>query len=564
MNCEGSNDEREKHMNLWEWLTGPDINKGIQECRETTGAVLIDVRNPQEYRMRHIPGSINVPLNALDSVGTVVDSKDTPIYLYCQAGTNSRRAAAMLRKMGYANVKSIGGIASWNGNVQLEKRSIQNEEGSGRGVQNQESSSGSIHNEEYCTPADLFADSGEVKISRYLIYSDDGGWNSEDIYLAADPCFHRYIKFVDKSIVHNSHGTDVDYYHDEYVITTDEVVSLLQEANPGAAGCLKRFEDSCRKAYKECGDLVRKHFPHCEAQSMLYNSDSSTIIGVKNDDGTESAVKICLMTEEDFAMTSRFRSDLEKAGGSRHIVKTEKLIRLHLKDDRNAILSDSERLSLKVLPEKEYLVLIKMPLLQPAYGRKVPYNEYVKYDKINDNKDPAFEFRSGLETAEALAFIHKLGYVHHDVRPENILADSEGNFVLGDLESVRPLDAQYDAHFQSSLQYRAPELEKRLPYGADIDVFAWGRSMVFILSMAPPQGTKPDKVRANLTDDGETLYLSQGEGSSGITVSLYQGSSYKIPLAQAAVKALSDDPAERWHDGKELAEALHECMLFSA
>ena len=538
------------HMNLWEWLTSPDINKGIQECNETSGAVLIDVRNPLEYLMLHIPGSINVPLNALNSVGTKVDSKDTPIYLYCQAGTRSRRAAAMLRKMGYANVKNIGGIASWDGNIQFKKRSVQNDE----------SSSGNVHNEENRTAADFFADSGEVKFIRYVISSDDGGgWHSKDVYLAADPCFHRYIKIVDESIVHNSHGTDVDDYHDEYVITPDEAFVLLQEANPAAAGCLKRFEDSCRKVYKECGDLVREHFPHCEVKSMLYNSDSSTIIGVKNDDGTESAVKICRMTEEDFAMTSRFRSDLEKAGGSRHIVKAEKLIRLYLKDVRNGSLSDSERQPLKVLPEKEYLVLIKMPLLQPVYGRKVPYGEYVKYDKIIDKEDPAFEFRSGLETAEALAFIHKLGYVHHDVRPENILADSEGNFVLGDLESVRPLDAQYDAHFQSSLQYRAPELEKRLPYGADIDVFAWGRSMVFILSMAPPQGTKPDKVRANLTDDGETLYLSQGEGNSGITVSLYQGSSYKIPLAQAAVKALADNPAERWHDGKELAEALHKC-----
>ena len=44
----------------------PDINRGIADCRNTEGAVLLDVRTPQEYREGHIPGSINIPLQQLD------------------------------------------------------------------------------------------------------------------------------------------------------------------------------------------------------------------------------------------------------------------------------------------------------------------------------------------------------------------------------------------------------------------------------------------------------------------------------------------------------------------
>ena len=39
------------------------INKGIREYRNTPGAVLIDVREPDEFRSGHIPGAINMPLS---------------------------------------------------------------------------------------------------------------------------------------------------------------------------------------------------------------------------------------------------------------------------------------------------------------------------------------------------------------------------------------------------------------------------------------------------------------------------------------------------------------------
>ena len=99
-------------MSLWTWLKGKDINKGVAEWSETPGAVLIDVRSPQEYRMGHSPGSRNVPL---ETVHSLPEEKDTPIYVYCKGGSRSRRAVRILKKLGFSRVTDLGGIMSWTG-----------------------------------------------------------------------------------------------------------------------------------------------------------------------------------------------------------------------------------------------------------------------------------------------------------------------------------------------------------------------------------------------------------------------------------------------------------------
>ena len=104
-------------MGIFDFFKQPDINRGVQDFRETEGAVLVDVRTPQEYREGHIPGSQNVPLQQLDSVDEVADNADTALYVYCHSGARSRQAAAMLQRMGYTNVHNIGGIAAYQGKV---------------------------------------------------------------------------------------------------------------------------------------------------------------------------------------------------------------------------------------------------------------------------------------------------------------------------------------------------------------------------------------------------------------------------------------------------------------
>ena len=105
-------------MGIFDFFKQPDINQGVQEFKNAAGAVLLDVRTPQEYREGHIPGSQNVPLQQLDKVEEVTENKDTVLYVYCRSGARSRQAVSLLKHMGYTNVHNIGGIAAYSGKVE--------------------------------------------------------------------------------------------------------------------------------------------------------------------------------------------------------------------------------------------------------------------------------------------------------------------------------------------------------------------------------------------------------------------------------------------------------------
>ncbi len=105
-------------MGFFDFLKGPDIGEGVREYNATPGAVLLDVRTPEEYREGHIPGSKNVPLQSIDKVAGMIDNKSTPIFVHCLSGARSRQAAAVLQQLGYTNVKNIGGISAYAGKVE--------------------------------------------------------------------------------------------------------------------------------------------------------------------------------------------------------------------------------------------------------------------------------------------------------------------------------------------------------------------------------------------------------------------------------------------------------------
>ena len=105
-------------MGFLDFLKGPDTDQGVRAFRETPGAVLLDVRTPQEYREGRIPGSKNVPLQELDRVAAVAARRDTPLFVYCPSGARSSQAVRLLARMGYTGVKNIGGIAAYTGKVE--------------------------------------------------------------------------------------------------------------------------------------------------------------------------------------------------------------------------------------------------------------------------------------------------------------------------------------------------------------------------------------------------------------------------------------------------------------
>lgn len=83
-------------------------------------AQLIDVREPNEFSGGHILGARNIPLTQLKSRLKEI-RPDKPVYLYCQSGSRSGRAAQMLYKKGYKDLHHLeGGFKKWGGKVKAK------------------------------------------------------------------------------------------------------------------------------------------------------------------------------------------------------------------------------------------------------------------------------------------------------------------------------------------------------------------------------------------------------------------------------------------------------------
>jgi len=76
--------------------------------------VIIDVREPNEYEVAHIPGSINIPRGLIEfSVWSVLSDPSQKIWVYCKTGARAALATKLLNELGYKHAVAIdtGGVA---------------------------------------------------------------------------------------------------------------------------------------------------------------------------------------------------------------------------------------------------------------------------------------------------------------------------------------------------------------------------------------------------------------------------------------------------------------------
>ena len=78
--------------------------------------IILDVRTPEEFAEKHIPGAINVPNETIsDEPPAQLPDRDALILVYCRSGNRSKQASQKLAQMGYTSVVEFGGINSWPG-----------------------------------------------------------------------------------------------------------------------------------------------------------------------------------------------------------------------------------------------------------------------------------------------------------------------------------------------------------------------------------------------------------------------------------------------------------------
>ncbi|HEY2367731.1 MAG TPA: rhodanese-like domain-containing protein [Polyangiaceae bacterium] len=94
----------------------PDRDPALAHRLVERGAVLVDVRTPEEYATRHVDGAINIPVDEIESRIADVSKGDTSkaVVVYCHSGNRAARAKKILVEHGYSQVTNLGGIDDWD------------------------------------------------------------------------------------------------------------------------------------------------------------------------------------------------------------------------------------------------------------------------------------------------------------------------------------------------------------------------------------------------------------------------------------------------------------------
>src|ERR1700739_3113441 len=93
-----------------------EVDPSVVREQVSNGAVVIDVREAEEWSTGHIPGAKHVPKSFLESrIEGAAPDRSQHVILYCQSGNRSAWAArTLIDDLGYENVENMtGGITLW-------------------------------------------------------------------------------------------------------------------------------------------------------------------------------------------------------------------------------------------------------------------------------------------------------------------------------------------------------------------------------------------------------------------------------------------------------------------
>jgi len=87
---------------------------GGADAADNGAAVLLDVREPDEWQAGHAPRAVHLPLSSLaDGAGLPAEVQGRSLVVICRSGNRSRQAAELLTAQGADAVDVIGGMRDW-------------------------------------------------------------------------------------------------------------------------------------------------------------------------------------------------------------------------------------------------------------------------------------------------------------------------------------------------------------------------------------------------------------------------------------------------------------------
>lgn len=101
-------------MGLFDRWKLPSVN--VPQARDLldSGAVMLDVRDNNEWNAGRVPGAVHVPLNQVGAQAARRLPKGRIVIVACRSGSRSRSATRMLREKGIEAYTLSGGLRAWD------------------------------------------------------------------------------------------------------------------------------------------------------------------------------------------------------------------------------------------------------------------------------------------------------------------------------------------------------------------------------------------------------------------------------------------------------------------
>ena len=108
----GSREEDTKNTVSYQQITAEEAKSMMEEQPD---AVILDVREQDEYDAGHIPGAVLLTVGTIneETAASVIPEKDTVVLVYCRSGNRSKTASQALADLDYSQVYEFGGIRDW-------------------------------------------------------------------------------------------------------------------------------------------------------------------------------------------------------------------------------------------------------------------------------------------------------------------------------------------------------------------------------------------------------------------------------------------------------------------
>ncbi|MGX8680232.1 MAG: rhodanese-like domain-containing protein [bacterium] len=104
-------------MRFFKFLRRSEMDQGVERFKQTPGAILLDVRTLEEYADGHVPDSMNIPVEEIERIQSIIPDRTTILFVYCHSGMRAEEAEVRLKEMGYTQIENIGGIVDYTGKV---------------------------------------------------------------------------------------------------------------------------------------------------------------------------------------------------------------------------------------------------------------------------------------------------------------------------------------------------------------------------------------------------------------------------------------------------------------